>query len=177
MTLTLITPPSSPVVSVEDLKKRLRVDSSDEDDLLAAFEETVVGYIDGWRGVLGRAILPQVWRQEFGSWGSLQLALPDVSAVEVTYLAADGAEQPATEATLRQTASGPVVDACGPAASRIFVDMTCAMADPQLAMAKTLIGLMVGHLLNNREAVSTETMMIVPLSAEALMQSLRWARL
>jgi uncharacterized phiE125 gp8 family phage protein len=177
MTLTLITPPASPVVSVSDLKSHLRVDYSDHDQDIEALERAAVGYLDGWRGVLGRALLQQVWRQEFCGWGTLELALPDVSAATVTYLDANDAEQPATTAVLRAFGAGFVVDADGPNASRIFVNMTCAMPQPQLQTAKTAIKMIVAHWYRNSEAVAATGMESVPMSADALIASLRWNRL
>lgn len=177
MTLTLITPPASPVVSLADLKLHLRVDHADEDALIAQLEAAAVGYLDGWRGVLGRAILSQVWRQEFCAWGMLPLALPDVSSVAVTYLDANDAEQPASSAGLRAVPAGFVVDAEGPSASRIFVNMTCAMPLAHLAVTRTVIKMLVGHWYNHREAVAGGAMDNVPMAVEALMASLRWNRL
>lgn len=177
MTLSLITPPPTPVVSLSDLKLHLRVDHGDEDALIAQLELAAVGYLDGWRGVLGRAILSQVWRQEFCHWGNLRLALPDVSAIAVTYLDEDDAEQPATTAVLRPAPSGFMVEADGPSASRIFVNMTCAMTLPHLQVTRTVIKMLVAHWYNNREAVAGSAMESVPMTADALMASLRWNRL
>lgn len=177
MTLTLITPPASPVVPLADLKLHLRVDASDEDALITSLEAAAVGYLDGWRGVLGRAILSQVWRQEFDSWGLLRLAMPDVSEVTVTYLDTAGDEQIATMAELRNGPCGPVVDADGPSADRIFVDMTCAMSAAHLEVAKTTIKLLVAHWFSNREAVGPTAMADAPMSAGALISAMRWNRL
>lgn len=177
MTLTLITPPATPVVELEDLKRYAEIDHSDRDDLIASLELAVVGYLDGWRGVLGRAILEQVWRQEFSAWGCLSLAMPDVTAVEVSYLDAAGVEQPATSADLRPSAGGFVVHADGPSATRIFVDMTCAMPEAQLKAAQALIKMMVRHWFDNREVVSSNPTMEIPLAADALLSLLRGNRL
>lgn len=178
MMLTLITPPTTPVVQLSDLKLHLRVDHADEDALISQLEASAVGYLDGWRGVLGRAILSQVWRQEFCGWGDLGLSLPDVSSVAVTYLDEDDVEQPAATAVLRPAASGGFfVEADGPAASRIFVNMTCAMGQPHLQATRTVIKMLVAHWYNNREAVAAVGMDSVPLAADALMASLRWNRL
>lgn len=177
MTLSLITPPASPVVSLNELKRHLRVDFADDDQLIAQLEAAAVGHLDGWRGVLGRAILTQVWRQEFCAWGDLQLALPDVSAVTVTYLDDANAEQAATVAVMRPSDAGFIVEADGPTASRIFVNMTCAMTQPHLQTAKTAIMMLVAHWYKNREAVAGSGMESIPLGADALIAGLRWNRL
>lgn len=175
--MILITPPTSPVVPLAELKLHLRVDYADEDQLIAQLEAAAVGYLDGWRGVLGRAILPQVWRQEFAAWGTLQLALPDVSSVTVTYLDGSNVEQPAAVATLRPTCSGYEVEASGPSTSRIFVNMNCAMQASQLSTVKAAIKMIVGHWFQNREAAVAGNMSDVPMSANALLSALRWNRI
>lgn len=175
--MILVTPPSAPVVSVADLKSYCQVDFSDHDGLLAQFEASAVGYLDGWAGLLGRAILSQVWRQEFCGWGNLRLALPDVSVVAVTYLDANNAEQPATTAVLRPTSSGFIVEADGPESDRIFVNMTCAMTLHHLQATRTVIKMLVAHWYKQREAVAEINMMKVPMAANALINGLRWQRL
>lgn len=175
--MILVTPPSAPVVSLTDLKAYCQVDFSDHDPLLAQLEASAVGYLDGWAGILGRAILSQVWRQEFCGWGKLRLALPDVSVVAVTYLDANGAEQPATTAVLRPMSSGFFVEADGPSASRIFVNMTCAMTLPHLQVTRTVIKMLVAHWYKHREAVAESNMMKVTMAANSLIDGLRWQRL
>jgi uncharacterized phiE125 gp8 family phage protein len=177
MTLSLITPPATPLVPLADLKAHLRIDSSDEDALIAALESAVVGYLDGWKGVLGRAMLQQVWRQEFAEWGDLPLALPDVSAVAVTYLDANGDEQAAASAVLRQTTAGPVVAASGPDADRIFVNMTCAMSTQMLSVAQMIVRMFVAHWYENRVTIAPGAATEMPLAATALIGSLRWGRI
>lgn len=177
MTLTLITPPALHVVPTADLKLHLRVDHTDEDALITALEAAAVAYLDGWNGVLGRAMRQQVWRQEFSGWGDLQLAMPDVSTVAVTYLDGNGAEQPATSAVLRQTVSGPVVVASGPTAERIFVNMTCAMSAQMLPIAQMIVRLLVGHWYENRVTVVPGSVSEMPMAATALIGSIRWGRL
>lgn len=173
--MILVTPPASTVVSLADLKAHLRVDGTDEDLLITTLEAAAVGYLDGWRGVLGRAILSQVWRQEFDGWGDLRLAMPDVSAVAVTYLDKDGVEQPATTATLRQTATGPYVEADGPASDRIFVNMTCAMSAQMRATAVMIVKLLVAHWYENRVTVAPANMAEMPVAASALVNAIRWS--
>lgn len=174
--MILVTPPTVDLVSIPDLRDHLRITTPDEDGYIASLAASVVSYLDGWGGVLGRAIMPQTWRQEFGGWGCLRLALPDVTAVDVTYEDADGVEQPATSVTLRQDGAAWVVDADGPDASRVFVNMTCALPAARLPVAVMIVKLMVAHWYMNREAVG-EAMHEVPMAADALITSLRWRKL
>jgi len=174
MTLTLVTPPAAEVVTLDALRDHLRVTGTSENDVIRAMQAAAVGYLDGWHGVLGRAILPQVWRQEFGGWGVLPLALPDVTAVAVTWLDADGNEQPADSAVLRKCGPAYVVEASGPsAASRVFVNMTCGLPAERIEAARIVVKMLVAHWYSNREAVGAP-MAEVPLSAEALIGALRW---
>lgn len=177
MILSLITPPEDPAVTLSELKAHLRVDHTDEDDLIAALGAAAEGMLDGWRGVLGRAIMPQEWRQEFAGWGELSLALPDVESIEVTYLDQAGAEQPASTSELRRTVAGYVVVASGPDAGRVFVDMVCKMGPQHLAVVRAAIKMIVSHWFHHREAVASGGFSEVPLSANALIGTLRWARL
>ena len=176
MTLTLITAPTLPVVGATDLREHLRVTDVGEDAYISTLASGAVAYLDGWGGVLGRAIMPQTWRQEFDGWGTLKLALPDVSAVAVTYEDANGDEQPATSATLRKCGAAWVVEADGPSTDRVFVNMTCALPAARLPAAQAIVKLIVGHWYLNREAVG-EAMSEVPMSADALIAALRYRAL
>lgn len=176
MTLTLITAPTLPVLSASDLRDHLRITDTSEDGYVATLAAAAVAYLDGWGGVLGRAIMPQTWRQEFDGWGTLKLSLPDVSAVAVTYEDSLGAEQPATSATLRKCGAAWVVEADGPDTQRVFVNMTCALPASRLPAAQAIVKLLVAHWYLNREAVG-EAMQDVPMSADALITALRYRAL
>lgn len=174
--MILITPPTQAVVSPADLRDQLRVTDTSEDALIASMAAGAVAYLDGWGGVLGRAIMPQTWRQEFSGWGRLKLALPDVTSVVVTYEDSLGAEQPATSATLRKCGAAWVVEADGPDTERVFVNMTCALPASRLPAAQTIVKLIVAHWYLNRESVG-EAMAEVPMSADALIAALRYRAL
>lgn len=174
--MILITPPTQPVVSTSDLRDHLRVTGQDEDAVISSMAAGAIAYLDGWGGVLGRAIMPQTWRQEFTGWGPLKLALPDVTSVVVTYEDSLGAEQPATSATLRKCGAAWLVEADGPDADRVFVNMTCALPAARLPAVQTIVKMMVAHWYMNREAVG-EAMQEVPMSAEALITALRYRSL
>lgn len=173
MTLTLITAPTQTVVSATDLREHLRVTDVGEDAYIGTLVAGAVAYLDGWGGVLGRAIMPQTWREEFDGWGTLKLSLPDVTAVAVTYEDSLGSEQPATSATLRKSGAAWVVDADGPDASRIFVNMTCSLPASRLPAVQTAVKMLVAHWYLNREAAG-EAMSEVPMSADALIAALRY---
>lgn len=150
--MILVTPPVGPVVSLDDLKASCRVDHTEDDALITSLEASAVAHLDGWGGVLGRAIKAQTWRMEVSAWGEYALPLPDVSAVAVTYLDAAGAEQAATSATLRHVSGRTVATIDGPAADRIFINMTAALAPRYLPVVQMAIRLMVAKWYDDRSA-------------------------
>lgn len=176
MYLTLITPPAAKVVAVADLCQQLRVTSSDEWALIEALELAAVAHLDGWKGVLGRAIRPQVWKQEFDAWGYLRLAMPDVSAITVTALDSNGAAVTATRADLRVDASGPYVITEGPSVDRVFVQFTCGMQTQQIPAVQAAVRMMVAHWFNRRETAVEGQMSEIPFGADTLIHSMRWSQ-
>jgi len=91
----LVTAPTDLPVSIVEAKAWCRVDHDDDDDLLEALIAAATGHLDGWSGCLGRAIMTQTWRQDFGGFSRvLRLPMFPVSSVEsVKYFDADNAEQ------------------------------------------------------------------------------------
>jgi len=176
MNLVLVTPPVQPVVSADTLCDWLRVTDTTERAQIESLEAAAVGHLDGWGGVLGRAIRQQVWKQEFCGWGDLRLAMPDVSAVVVTALDSAGNAVTATKAELRADVAGPYVIAEGPTADRVFVQFTCALQASRIPVAQTIVRMLVAHWFRNREAIGEASMAEIPMSATALIDQLRWSR-
>ena len=112
----LVTPPASLPVSLEQAKAHLRVEDDAEDDLIAAAIAAVVGHLDGYTGILGRALMPQVWSEFFGFWPAsrvLELRLaPVASIVSVRARATDGTEadlDPASYRLLSGSSARPIL--------------------------------------------------------------------
>ena len=164
--MLLITPPVGPVVALPDLKAHCRVDHSDEDAVLVALEQAAVAYLDGWGGVLGRAIKPQTWRWEVDHWGDFLLPLLDVSAVTVTYFDAAGVEHPATTVTLRQASGRTVVAIDGPDTDRIHIDMTASLNPRYLPTVQMIVKLIVATWHDDRAAD-------IPPAAHSMIGSVR----
>lgn len=102
MRLTLITPPDVLPVSLEEAKKHCRVEAedTDEDTLIEGLIAGAVDLLDGPSGILGRAIVTQVWLLELPSFPvELDLPLEPVRSVTITYLDASGVEQTLPEGT------------------------------------------------------------------------------
>lgn len=141
-TLTLLEAGDNPL-ELDAIKVHLRVDSSDDDDLIEAYADAALAYLDGRDGILGRALLTQQWRltrerffpfdpcerdwnnrHHHGArrWDELVIPLPPLKSVEsVKYLDGSGALQTIDPAAYRIVDGGgfqssiiPVVGACWP---------------------------------------------------------------
>jgi uncharacterized phiE125 gp8 family phage protein len=86
-------------VLLEDVKRHLRVDGDDEDDLIEIYLRAAVTHLDGAEGWLGRAIVAQTWSQQFDAFArSISIDLSPISEIDsVTYLDADGVVQTVAE--------------------------------------------------------------------------------
>ncbi len=82
-----VTAPAVLPVSVAEVKKSLRIDSSDDDDVIEALIQAAVDYYEGWTGILGICLVEQTWRQSFDRFErSLCLPLgPVIQAVSVSW--------------------------------------------------------------------------------------------
>ncbi len=60
-TLRLVTPPADMPVTLDEVKKHLRLESSDDDDLVEGLVGAAVDLIDGKGGYLFRCVMPQAW--------------------------------------------------------------------------------------------------------------------
>lgn len=81
-----IAPVNMPV-SLAEAKAHLRVDHDDQDDLITAQIKAATAYLDGYAGILGRALVTQTWRQDFAGFAD-RLALPVspvIAIVSVSY--------------------------------------------------------------------------------------------
>lgn len=77
-------------VSLDEVKKYLRIDFADDDDMLTDLIQSAVDHYEGWAGILGVCLVEQTWRQSFDRFSHC-LALPlgpviDVVAVKTRSL-------------------------------------------------------------------------------------------
>lgn len=158
----LVTPPSQPIVLLDDLVAHLRLDADDELALVEQLGEAATAYLDGWTGVLGRCVMEQVWRVTVDAAGDVVLPMPDVTEATADY--GDGP----VPLEVTASASGPVVTVT--AAGE--VTMTCAMPARLLPSAQLIVKLLVAHWFANREAVSGAASEL-PFAASALIGALR----
>lgn len=177
--------PTSTPVSLADAKAHLRVDISDDDALITAYIAAAVDHLDGWSGILGRALVTQSWRQDFARFGCLRLSLgPVASITEIKYFDGDNAEQTLADSvyTHHSDALGTYValkpDQVWPstysrpdAVSVTYVAGSAAADVPPALRAAIL--LMVGNWYANREATSEAAMAELPIGAYALVSPYR----
>lgn len=176
--------PEDAPVSLLEAKAHCRVDYDDDDTLIAALIDAATAHVDGWTGVLGRALVTQSWRQGFQRFGcAMRLPLaPAVSITGIAYFDGDNVAQ-----TLSADVYQLLAHACGPFVTlqpdqvwpgsydrKDAVSVTYVAgfgdADAVPAAIKAAILLIVGHLYENREAsvvgVSVEKL---PMAVDALL--------
>jgi hypothetical protein len=163
----LVTGPTVPVVSTADLKAHLRVDHADEDALIASLHDAAVAHLDGWRGVLGRAIRAQTWRVSVYGPGPHLLPMPDVTAVTAT------ANADPVEVEQALTVRG--VEVTLPAGTEgATITFTCEMPSQLRPAVEAAVKLLVGHWYAHREAVGLSSAQELPMAVPALVGALRW---
>jgi uncharacterized phiE125 gp8 family phage protein len=178
--------PATNPVTLTEAKSQCRVDHTDDDTLIGLLISAATAYLDGYAGVLGRALVTQTWRQDLESFSDpLRLALgPVASITSVTYYDADNAVQ-----TLAGTVYGLFSDEFGAYLAlkpdqtfpsvysrqdAISVTYVAGVADSAVpAPIKHAILLMVGHWYANREAVAPGQMYDVPMAVDALIRPYR----
>lgn len=112
----LVGVPSAKVVSLDEAKRQCRIepDDTEQDALINAYIDAAIEHLDGWSGILGRALVTQTWRQDFAGFSScMRLPLGPVAPADavqsVTYVDASGVSQ-----TLATNQVQLLVDALGP---------------------------------------------------------------
>jgi uncharacterized phiE125 gp8 family phage protein len=171
MRLKLITPPEVEPVTLDEVKDHLRVTNNLEDDLLTSLIATARQKLDGPRGLLGRCLITQQWRATLDGF-SREILFPfaPVSAVSaITYRDAAGIEQTLAADTyvvvgLHDDELGsisPVRGRSWPLISyspgSVSVTFTAGYGDAPEDVPepiRTAIKMLVGHLYENREAVT-----------------------
>jgi len=186
----LVTAPAATPVSLAQAKAHLRVEHSDDDYLITGLIEAVTARLDGWVGILGRALVTQTWRQDFSGFPSgplLRLPLhPVASVTSVTYVDAAGATQTLSASLYRFTvdALGPVLvrddTALWPATdarpAAVSVTFVCGTAPSHVPGAiKAAMLLMIGDLYRFTESAVAGSVGEVPMpvSVQALLEPYR----
>lgn len=80
----LVEAPSIMAVSLEEVKRALRIDHDDDDLELEALIQASVAHYDGWTGILGICLVEQEWRQDFDHRDDCRLVLPLGPVIAIT---------------------------------------------------------------------------------------------
>lgn len=86
----LVTPASLQPVTLEEAKAHCRVDHDLDDAKLTLAIEAATRHLDGYGGILGRALLKQRWRQHLAFWPAsrcIDLVLAPVLAANIAVTA------------------------------------------------------------------------------------------
>lgn len=102
MIVVVVTPRAGEIIELEMVKRHLRVEHDDDDDLIALYVEAVISWLDGPAGWLGRSLGPQTLSAQGMSAdandGDVRLPYGPVTAIDaVAYVGVDGATVPVSE--------------------------------------------------------------------------------
>ena len=170
MARTVVTPPAVEPVSLVEAKLHLRVDISDDDNLITALIETAREMVEG---IGRRAMITQVWNyilDEFPSSDEIVLPMPPLQSVaSIKYKDTAGDESTFSSDDYivnTDTEPGKVVLAYGaswPSTSlyptgAITVQFTAGFGDASTDVPekyRQAMLLLIGHWYENREAIAT----------------------
>lgn len=183
-----VTAPAALPVTLAEVKAQARIWHTDDDAVLEGYIAAAVALLDGYGGLLGRAIMAQTWRQPFGGWwGTFALPMPDVRDVAVTYTDADGVTQTVAPTLYEviETHTGPVVRfLSGFGAPTLKADMAQPVSVTFTAGAtlpadvdqriKKAIGMLVMHWDLHGGVTTDARESAVPWGFDAMIGSLRW---
>jgi uncharacterized phiE125 gp8 family phage protein len=178
--------PTEDPITLAEAKAHVRVDHNDDDSLITALIAAATNHLDGYTGILGRALITQTWRQDFAAFApKIRLALrPVASVASVTYFDGDNTSQTLSASIygLFEDGAGPYIaldpDQTWPGSYRRVdgVSVTYVAGEAAAAVPKGIkqaILLLVGHWYANREAVAEAQMHAVPMAAAALIHPYR----
>lgn len=186
----LTVPPAILPVSLVEAKEHLIVEVDDHDDLITGLIEAATAYLDGWSGILGRALITQSWRQEFNGFDNLRLALAPIQyepaasppvPVTVSYYDSAGAVVAVDDdlyaalsdsigpyVALNAGQSWPTAYDRADAVSVTYVAGYGPAATDVPAPLRHAIKMLVAHWWENRAAVAEGVFVEVPLAVKAL---------
>jgi uncharacterized phiE125 gp8 family phage protein len=171
MRLKLIAPPEVEPVTLDEVKAHLRITHDLEDDLLTSLIATARQKLDGPRGLLGRCLITQQWKATLDGF-SREIVFPfaPVSAVSaITYRDPAGIEQTlAANAYVVSGLGDDELGSIGPVRGKswpfipyfpgsVSITFTAGYGDGPEDVpepVRTAIKMLVGHLYENREAVT-----------------------
>ena len=185
----LTTPPAADLMSTAEAKAHLRVDFSDDDTYIGTLIKASQGWLDGWSGYLGRALITQTWSQSYCDFHRrMRLPLAPVQSIdEITYYDDNGDEQTWASSNYRlqvdgkgpyvevdEAASYPTIDRRDDAVTVSFIagyGASSTDVPPAIIQAAKML---IGHWYENREAVVIGTISSdVSVSVQAILRNYR----
>lgn len=179
--------PTVSLLTIADAKTHLRVDHADEDALISGLIDAATAHLDGYAGMLGRALLTQTWTVDFPTFmNRLDIPLGPVQSATVQYYDSLNAQQ-----TLSTSVYAVLSDGLGPyvalkynqqwpqtytrddAVKITFVAGYGATAASVPAAIRAAMLLLIGHWYANRETVGSTPGSELPFSAAALLAPYR----
>lgn len=180
--MKVVTKPSASPVTLAEVKQRLRIDTADEDGLLARYIQGAIARIDGPAGI-GYALSEQTWRLSLDHFPSV-IKLPGApvqSVTSVKYIDAAGTEQTMAPADYRVDVAGeparitPVFGGSWPSprdvTGAVTVDYVLG-GDPPDDLIDAVC-LLVGHRYENREAVGMNNAAEIPMGFKSIVAEYR----
>lgn len=184
-----IDPSTGPVTLAEAIAHCRAPEDGSDDTYITSLIAAATAYLDGWSGILGRALVNQSWTQGVDAFASpLRLPLAPVQSItSVTYYDADNASQTLASSvyTLLDDELGPFVtlqaDQSWPgtfsredAVTVTYVAGYGAAGSDVPASIRHAIKLLVGNFYENREAVVIgQTPVELPMAVHALLSPYR----
>jgi len=179
----LVTAPADPLLTLDEAKAHLRVDTTDQDSLITGLIAATESYLDGYSGVLGRAIRPQSWSVSFDFLAGWRACLPLGRLIEVesiTYYDLDDTQQTFSTSNYYaiNDAEGPAVivknGVAWPATfvrpDAITIQWQCGFDVVPVAIKQAAL-LLIGQWFDNRSAVIDSNKAIeMPLAVRALLR-------
>ena len=153
---------------MEEATLHLRVDFNDDFTLIAGLVAAATAWLDGWSGILGRALVTQTWRLYFDHGfpeQTIRLPLPPLIGVtSIQYVDINGATQTVSPADYQvldgpRAAVRPVYGQIWPVtlaqARACWIEFECGYgaASEVPAAIKAAALLMISHLYFHRDAV------------------------
>lgn len=184
----LVTAPAAELLSLEEVKEFLRVENSDEDTLLGSLIATAAGHLDGFRGMLGKALLTQTWRQRLsdfpeGPWLAIPVG-PVRSITNLEYIDQSGGTQTFTAFHLINTPLGSALEletsatwplpACRPDA--VTVTWSAGFGDTASSVPeviRTAALQLVAHFYAHREAAANSHLADIPFGVAHVVSNYR----
>lgn len=133
--------PSEAPVTLDQAKAHLAIDHDEHDARIQLAIDAAVDHLDGLRGVLGRALVTQTWRESMAFWPASRcfpLALAPVLSVEkVTARTAAGSVEDLPQSDWRVLA--------GESDPRLLLSMSAALPDLEAAPDAVTITYQAGY--------------------------------